>query len=470
MAYNRIHPVKATVHKTIDYICDPLKTFGGRLVSSYSCTPETARYEFRMALSRTESPDVNKAYHLIQSFAEGEVSYKEAHPIGIELADALLGGDYSYIVATHMDKDHPHNHILFCAANNRTGLKFNNRKKTLYQIRYISDRLCEEHGLSVIRPGKVKGKSYTEWKAEKEGKAWKAALVHDIDEAVKSAESYEELIQLLKGQGYEIRGSGIGEDKDKYISYKAPGQKWSVNGCYKVFGWGYSRGDLIERIERKLRKKKEWELRKKDDRKDILKRTSVRDKLIDISGEKFKNSPGLEHWAKIQNLKTAAAAYAEAGSISELKDMISDKKLKAEEARTGLVALEGQLRSLKELRHYAGNFKENRRYHDRYKASSDKERYFRMHESEIILYDGAVRKLKQMGLKESDTDLAKIDEDIRALEEERLKLKTAYAEASGDIRKLEQKLQTINDYLGRENVMDEPGKTGKDKKKTEPSL
>ncbi len=274
----------------------------------------------------------------------------------------------------------------------------------------------------------------------------------------------------MKGKGYEIRGSGIGEDKGKYISFKAPGQKWSVNGCYKVFGRGYFRENLIERIDRKLRKKKEWELRKKDDRRDILKRTSVRDKLIDISGEKFKNSPGLEHWAKIENLKTTAAAYAEAGSISELKDMISEKKLKAEEARTGLVALEGQLRALKELRHYAEIFKKNRRYHDRYMASSDKERYFRMHESEIILYDGAVRKLKQIGLKESDTDLSKIDEDIRALEGERLKLKTSYSKASGEVRKLEQKLQNINDYLGRENVIYEPEKTGKDKKKTEPSL
>lgn len=87
---------------------------------------------------------------------------------------------------------------------------------------------------------------------------------------------------------------------------------------------------------------------------------------------------------------------------------------------------------MKELRHYAGIFKENRRYHNRYKASSDKERYFRMHESEISLYDGAVRKLKHMGLKESDTDLEKIDEDIRSLESERLKLKTAYSEASRD--------------------------------------
>lgn len=118
MAYTRIHAIKSTVTKAVAYICNPDKTEQQLLVDSFGCSPETARHDFDYALSRTKQSDKNQAYHLIQSFAKGEVSHEEAHRIGIELADKLLGGKYSYVVATHTDKGHPHNHIIFCAADN----------------------------------------------------------------------------------------------------------------------------------------------------------------------------------------------------------------------------------------------------------------------------------------------------------------------------------------------------------------
>ena len=106
MAYTRIHAVKTTVHKTIAYICNPAKTNGELLISSFGTSPQTAKYDFQYALSKTDSSDPNKAFHLIQSFAPGEVSYEEAHQIGIELADKLLEGKYAYVIATHIDKGH----------------------------------------------------------------------------------------------------------------------------------------------------------------------------------------------------------------------------------------------------------------------------------------------------------------------------------------------------------------------------
>ena len=118
MAVTKIHAVKATVHKTITYICNPQKTDGSILISAFGCSPETAAYDFKFSLSKTRQSDPNLAFHLIQAFMPGEVSYEEAHQIGTELADKLLEGKHSYIVATHIDKDHIHNHILFCAANN----------------------------------------------------------------------------------------------------------------------------------------------------------------------------------------------------------------------------------------------------------------------------------------------------------------------------------------------------------------
>ena len=109
MAITKIHAIQATVHKAIAYICNPEKTDQSILISSFGCSPETAAYDFRFSLSKTRQSDPNKAFHLIQSFAPGEVSYEEAHQIGLELADRLLEGRHSYIVSTHIDKGHIHN-------------------------------------------------------------------------------------------------------------------------------------------------------------------------------------------------------------------------------------------------------------------------------------------------------------------------------------------------------------------------
>ena len=160
MAYTRIHAIKSTVTKAVAYICNPDKTEQQLLVDSFGCSPETARHDFDYALSRTKQSDKNQAYHLIQSFAKGEVSHEEAHRIGIELADKLLGGKYSYVVATHTDKGHPHNHIIFCAADNIDHKKYNACKKSYYHIRQLSDELCKEYGLSINEPSGRKGKKY----------------------------------------------------------------------------------------------------------------------------------------------------------------------------------------------------------------------------------------------------------------------------------------------------------------------
>ena len=113
MAYTKIHAIKATVDKAIDYICNPEKTDEKMFVSSYACSPETAAYDFKYTLDHCRENSPNKAYHLIQAFAPGEVGYEEAHRIGKELADKVLEGKYSYVVTTHIDKGHIHNHIIF---------------------------------------------------------------------------------------------------------------------------------------------------------------------------------------------------------------------------------------------------------------------------------------------------------------------------------------------------------------------
>ena len=144
MAYTKIHAIKATVDKAIDYICNPEKTDEKMFVSSYACSPETAAYDFKYTLDHCRENSPNKAYHLIQAFAPGEVGFEEAHRIGKELADKLLEGKYSYIVTTHIDKGHVHNHIIFCAADNIEHNKYHDCKQSYYHIRKLSDELCRE--------------------------------------------------------------------------------------------------------------------------------------------------------------------------------------------------------------------------------------------------------------------------------------------------------------------------------------
>ena len=144
MAYTKIHAIKATVDKAIDYICNPEKTDEKMFVSSYACSPETAAYDFKYTLDHCRENSPNKAYHLIQAFAPGEVGFEEAHRIGKELADKLLEGKYSYVVTTHIDKEHVHNHIIFCAADNIEHNKYHDCKQSYYHIRKLSDELCRE--------------------------------------------------------------------------------------------------------------------------------------------------------------------------------------------------------------------------------------------------------------------------------------------------------------------------------------
>ncbi len=271
MAYTKIHAVTATVHKAVNYICSPDKTDEGILVSSYGCSPETAAYDFKFALSKTKQSDPNKAYHLIQSFLPGEVSYKEAHQIGVELADKLLEGKYSYVVSTHIDKGHVHNHIIFCAADNFNHEKYHDCKKTYYNIRSLSDNLCREHGLSIITPSEKRGKTYKEWQAGKNGSAWKEQLKADIDEAIKNATAYEDCIELIRAKGYEVKGETFGENAHKFISFRPLDRERFVRGSVKSLGAEYTKERIKERITEKALAKEKSVCRSQQERSPLSK-------------------------------------------------------------------------------------------------------------------------------------------------------------------------------------------------------
>jgi len=230
MAVTKIHPIKSTLRQALSYILEGNKTREGLLVSSFACSPETADLEFGFTLSHCMEKGNNLAFHLMQSFKLGETDAETAHKIGSELAMDLLKGEYEYVLSTHVDKGHIHNHLIFCAANFTDYRKFVSNRKIYYQIRKTSDKLCEEFGLSVVVPQSERGNSYKEYLSRKEGASWKSRIGKSVEMAIKGSLSYEEFTIKMNMLGMELREGRnlafriIGEDR--YIKAATLGYKY----------------------------------------------------------------------------------------------------------------------------------------------------------------------------------------------------------------------------------------------------
>ena len=441
MAYTKIHAIKATVDKAIDYICNPDKTDENIFISSFACSPETAAIDFKYTLDHCRENSPNKAYHLIQAFAPGEVSFEEAHRIGKELADRLLQGKYSYVVTTHIDKGHVHNHIIFCAADNINHDKYHDCKQSYYRIRKLSDELCKEHNLSVIIPGEKRGRKYNEWDADKNGTAWKPQLRKDINSCIKSASTYEEFLLLLRAKGYEIKGEEFGENALKYISFRPLGKERFIRGSIKSLGKEYTKERIRERIELKRERKAT-----------IPKSDYASRRLVDTSDEKFQNAPGLKRWATIENLKIAAQSYSEAESITKLEHEIAVKTEAGKSAKQSVVELEHRIKDLAEIIKYAEQYRANRSYHIGYKKAKNPDAYFRRYESQIILYGGARRMLEQADINLKSLNIDKLKSEYQELTRQKDELTFTYKSYEKEVHELSRKLDNLNQYLGRDTT------------------
>ena len=449
MSITRIHAIKATVKRSIDYICNPAKTDGETLITAFGTTVEYAPAMFANALKKTDPSDPNLAYHLIQSFAPGEVGAKEAHEIGKELAERLLGGRYSYIVSTHTDKNHCHNHIIFCAADNITHKKYHDCKRSYWNIRHINDELCEEHNLSVIKENKHIGKSYKEWMADKAGTSWKSKLKSDINETIKQAHTYDEFLDLMKSKGYEIKDAEISPEAHKYIGFRAPGQERWVRGRPKSLGDDFTKERIRERIEEKARIRAER-----------MKRLTKRNpSMIDTTQDKFAESPGLMRWAEKQNLKAAAqiqSKLAEMGldSFDALDAKIESLHKQAKEGKKATIALDKDITRFEDLLHYAHVYNENKKYIRGYEKSKDKERYYRTHGYDIEIANGAIDRLKNAGLDPDRIDLQKMESDYAVMTADREKTSSAYKAAEKECEKLKKLRDDLTSYVGTEQSLD----------------
>ena len=433
MAVTKIKPVKSTLKKALDYIQNPDKTDGKMLVSSFGCSPETADIEFEFTIAQALNRGNNLAHHLIQSFEPGEVDYQKAHEIGKQLADAVTKGKYEYVLTTHIDKGHVHNHIIFCSVNFVDYHKYNSNERSYYGIRNMSDRLCRENGLSVIAPQKGgKGKSYAEYIAEKTGTSWKGKLKIAVDALIPQVSSFEELLSRLQAAGYEIKPG-------KYVSCRAPGQERFTR--LKTLGADYTEEAIRERIEgRRTRTAKA----PKAERGVSL--------LIDIENSiKAAQSRGYEQWAKIHNLKQAAKTlnFLTEHQISQYEDLtakIEEVQTESEKAGDALKEVEKRLADMAVLIKNVSTFQKTKPAYDTYRKARNKERYRAAHEGTVILHEAAAKALKAAGISKLP-NLAALQAEYEKLQEQKETLRADYGKLKKQVREYDVIRQNIDSIL-----------------------
>ena len=433
MAVTKIKPVKSTLSKALDYIENPDKTDGKMLISSFGCSYETADIEFGYTLSQALDKGSNLAFHLIQSFAPGEVDYEKAHEIGKQLADAVTKGQHEYVVTTHIDKGHIHNHVIFCAVNFVDHHKYNSNKRSYYGIRNMSDKLCRENGLSVVVPGKgSKGKSYAEYQAEKTGTSWKGKLKIAVDALIPQVSSFEELLTRLQAAGYEIKPG-------KYVSCRAPGQERFTR--LKTLGADYTEEAIRERIAGRRAKAAKAPREQRD--------VSL---LIDIENSiKAAQSKGYEQWAKIHNLKQAAKTmnFLTEHKIEQYADLVSRiEEMSAESGQAAdvLKGVEKRLADMVVLMKHVATYQKAKPVYDAYRKAKNKERYRAGHERDIILHEAAAKALKTAGITKLPNP-ATLQSEYEALQAQKEALYADYGKLKKKVREYDVIKQNIDSIL-----------------------
>ena len=434
MAVTKIKPIKSTLSKALDYIQNPAKTDEKILVSSFGCSYETADIEFGFTLSQAMEKGNNLAHHLIQSFAPGEVDYEKAHEIGRQLADAVTKGQHEYVLTTHIDKGHIHNHIIFCAVNFVNHRKYNSNKRTYYNIRNASDRLCRKNGLSVVVPSENKGKHYAEYQANKAGKSWKGKLKIAVDTLILQVSSFEELLQRLQAAGYEIK-------RGKYTSCRAPGQERFTR--LKTLGVDYTEEAITERINAK--RTRAAKAPKIEQRGISL--------IIDIENSiKAQQSRGYEQWAKIHNLKQAAKTvnFLTENKIEQYTDLIAridEITAASEQAADALKGVERRLADMAVLIKNITTYQKTKPVYEAYKKAKNKEQFRASHESNLILYEAAAKALRAANVGGKLPSVAALQAEYAKLTEQKEALYADYGKLKKQVKEYDTMKRNIDSFL-----------------------
>lgn len=415
--------------KAIAYILNPEKTDEKLLVSSYGCASETAAREFEWTRKIAEQKGMNPvriiARHVIQSFEIGEVTPELAHEIGKQFADEILGGKYEYVLTTHIDKDHVHNHLIFNAVDFVNYHAYKSYKRIYYDMREVSDRLCKENGLSVIPPSQNKGMGYKEYTEAKRGTSWKQKLKQTIDRLIITAKDYDDFLRLMQEAGYEIKTG-------KYISFRAKGQERFTRS--KTIGENYTEERIKERIAGRTPRRSQRQTTPKGI--SLIGDIQERIRLID--------SKGYEYKAKLTILKEAARTlnYLTENNLLQYADL--EKKVEDVHSsydRTGkeLKGVEARLREVQPLIKNISNYQRLKPVYDAFQKAKDKPGFKAKHEAELVIFEAARSTLLAMQGDEKLPSLKTLQAEQAQLFEEQERL---YAERNR-FKKEAKQIETI---------------------------
>jgi len=439
MAITKIHPIKTTLNLSMDYICDATKTDEAILISSYKCGHKTAALQFENTKEVMNSPCKNIARHLIQSFMPGEVTPTLAHEIGQELCEKHLKGKYEFVMTTHIDKGHIHNHIIFNNVSFVDGKAYISNKKSYHQIRNESDQICKDNGLSILSDdnhqnnNKTKGKSYKEYQELKAGNSYKAKLKYTIDLAIKKSKDWDEFINFMYEYGYEIK-HGV------HISFKASNQERFTRA--KTIGPDYSEERIKERIENRASGKLNHNAKQ---------RTPI--KVVDITSNRLASeSAGFARWLKLQNLKNMAKTWQSINQndIGDIEAFYSH----VAKIHDDFIQIQGDLKSVEQKIIEAADQIKNINTYKKYKSiytgyqnSTDKDAYLRTHESKIILFEAARESLGSIISKSSSDSISTLENKIQELTLESEKLIPVLVEHKKKVSEVNQLKSNLETYL-----------------------
>ena len=423
--------------KAIAYILNPEKTDEKLLVSSYGCASETAAREFEWTRKIAEQKGMNPvriiARHVIQSFEIGEVTPEFAHEIGKQFADEILGGKYEYVLTTHIDKDHVHNHLIFNAVDFVNYHTYKSYKRIYYDMREVSDRLCKENGLSVIPPSQNKGMGYKEYTEAKRGTSWKQKLKQTIDRLVITAKDYDDFLRLMQEAGYEIKTG-------KYISFRAEGQERFTRS--KTIGENYTEERIKERIAGRTPRRNRRQTVPKGI--SLIGDIQERIRLID--------SKGYEYKAKLTILKEAARTlnYLTENNLLQYADL--EKKVEDVHSsydRTGkeLKGVEARLREVQPLIKNISNYQRLKPVYDAFQKAKDKPGFKAKHEAELVIFEAARSTLLAMQGDEKLPSLKTLQAQQQRLLDEQQRLYDERAKLKKEVKQIETIKSNVDTFL-----------------------
>ena len=443
MAITKIHPIKSTLNLAIDYITSDDKTDKQILISSDGCSPATAHLQFMNTRETNDTRGTVLARHLIQSFVPGEVSPDKAHEIGIALAKEVLNGEYEYVLATHVDRNHIHNHIIFNNVNWKTGKCYQSNKRSYHKIRYQSDKLCKENNLIVIdeyyekykKKYKTRGKSYREYQEDKKGASWKSKLQFDIDRAIKKAKDWEDFLHLMEQYGYEIKHG-------KHIAFKKIDGQQRFTRAMRI-GEDYTEKRLKKRILEEVDMKNK---RPKAPFKPL-------DNVIDISAnDKVKSSPGYKYWATKHNLSTMADTINQVRNEGfktreQLEKAIHEKATEVQNLLTENKEIEKLIEVKKKIMENRYTIEQYKEIHKYAKAHPEDKAFINEYNPQLMLYKKAVAESFQ------DSNILpttkQIYEDLEKLHTKKESLIEKLSQSRQEQDRLYKYKKNYDNYLGK---------------------